>query len=175
MGRDKRNEQRSDHWTKMIRVTMQEPAWRALSSTAQALYPWLKLEWGGPSKNNNGRIRLSVRQAADRLGVSLNTAGKAFHDLQAKGFIVIVDPAYLGSSGRAKSPDLEITELPLPQSSRADGRKLYREWKPDRQFPVQRMRANNPLGANGKTKPHLKIEDGDVIEIKTFKQETSSK
>ncbi len=39
---------------------MQMPAWRALPATAQALYPWLKLEWHGPRANNNGKISLSV-------------------------------------------------------------------------------------------------------------------
>ena len=71
MGRDKRNEHRAEHFTKLVRNTMETPAWRALRPTAQALYPWLKLEWRGPQNNNNGNIRLSVRQAADRLGVGI--------------------------------------------------------------------------------------------------------
>jgi len=43
-----------EHWTKLIRTTMEEPAYSALSTAAQALYPWLKLEWHGPDANNNG-------------------------------------------------------------------------------------------------------------------------
>ena len=69
MGRDRRNEKRAEHFAQMIRTTMEAPAWRALSTTAQALYPWIKLEWRGPKANNNGKIRLSVRDAARRLGV----------------------------------------------------------------------------------------------------------
>ena len=57
---------RGEHFAKMFRHIMEEPAWRALPSTAQALYPWLKLEWRGPDADNNGSIRLSVRQAAER-------------------------------------------------------------------------------------------------------------
>ncbi len=68
MGRDNRNEQRTEHFTKMIRTTMETPAWRALSPTAQALYPWLKFEWRGPQANNNGKLSLPVREAAKRLG-----------------------------------------------------------------------------------------------------------
>ena len=74
MGRDQRNEARVEHFAQMIRNTMSTEAWRALSPCAQALYPWLKLEWHGPRSNNNGRISLSVRQAAERMGVSINTA-----------------------------------------------------------------------------------------------------
>lgn len=148
MGKDKRND-RAEHWTKMIRHTMEEPAWRALSSTAQALYPWLKLEWRGPEANNNGKIRLSTRQAAERLGVTHVTAARAFHELQAKGFIVLTEHARLGIEGAAKSPAYELTELKMPGAER-DGRKLYRDWKPGRDFPVHVTSANNPRGINGR-------------------------
>ena len=138
MGRDKKNEARGEHFTKMIRATMETEAWRSLSTTAQALYPWLKLEWKGANYNNHGRICLSVRQAADRLGVSINTAARAFHDLQAKGFLVVTKPAYLGLSGRANSPTFELTELPLPHAIQRDGRKLYKQWKRGDDFPVSK-------------------------------------
>ena len=55
MGRDKRNENKSEHFTKMVRTVMQTEAWRSLSPTAQALYPWVKFEWHGPKNNNNGK------------------------------------------------------------------------------------------------------------------------
>lgn len=34
MGRDKRNEARGEHFTKLVRSMMEPPAWRALSPTA---------------------------------------------------------------------------------------------------------------------------------------------
>jgi hypothetical protein len=142
----------TDHFTKMIRRTMEEPAWRALSSVAQALYPWLKLEWRGADFNNNGKIRLSVRQAAERLGVSVNTAARGFHDLQAKGFIVVTEPACLGVRGMARAPAYELTELALPNDEQRNGRKLYREWRPGKDSPVEKHGANNPAGCNGKNK-----------------------
>lgn len=150
MGRDKRNERRSEHFTMMIRNMMEEPAWKALSSTSQALYPWLRLEWHGVANNNNGNIRLSVRQAKDCLGVkNPDTAARAFHDLQAKGFIVVTRLARLGVGGSATSPTYELTELKMPKSN-GDGRKLYRQWRPDEDLPVQMSLANNPKGKNGK-------------------------
>jgi len=167
MGRDKRNEKRGEHFTKMIRHTMEEPAWRALSTTAQALYPWLKFEWRGADANNNGNIRLSVRQAAERIGVAPNTAANAFHDLQAKGFIVLTEHARLGIEGAAKSSAWELTELKMPGSDHQDGRKQYRIWRPGRDFPVHKVTANNPNGRNGKTKPCLKNEDSTVLVFKT--------
>ncbi len=147
MGRDTRNEKRAEHWTKMVRPTMQTDAWRALSSTAQALYPWLKFEWHGPKANNNGKLRLSVRQAAECLGCTRNTAARAFADLQAKGFIVQTEGAHLGAAGDAQSPSYEITEIALPASN--TGRRLYRDWQKDHDFPVKTAMTNNPAGVNG--------------------------
>lgn len=158
MARDKRDG--GEHFTTMIRRTMEEPAWRALSTTAQALYPWLKLEWRGPRANNNGKIRLSTRQAAERLGVTQDTARRAFHELQAKGFIVMTEHARLGIEGAAKSSAWEITELKMPASER-DGRKLYRDWRPGKDFPVHVTSANNPRGVNGR-----KVSGGTVVKLR---------
>lgn len=131
-----------EHWTKLLRSTMETPAWRALSPTAQALYPWLKLEWKGPAYNNNGKIRLSVRQAAQRLGISEKPVTKAFHELQAKGFIVVTELAALGQSKRIKSTSYLLTEL---QTKGNDGDRVqqkFRHWREGHDFevvkPVQR-------------------------------------
>ena len=103
--------QSGDKFTKMFLTTMQSSAWRALSPYAQRLYPWLLHEWSGPKANNNGRISLSVRQAAEALGCNRETARRAFHDLQAKGFLVVTRCAALGTVGEACRHAYEITEL----------------------------------------------------------------
>lgn len=143
----------TDHFTKLIRITMEAPAWRALSATAQALYPWLKLEWRGPQNNNNGRISLAVSTAARCLGVKPDTAARAFHDLQAKGFLVMTKPACLGIGGAAAPPWFELTEIALPHAERPEGRKLYREWREGRDFLVSKAQPHNPRGINGKQNP----------------------
>lgn len=162
-----RDAAKAEHWTKMLRPTMETPAWRALSTTAQALYPWLKLEWRGPDANNNGRIRLSVRDAAERLGVQIDTAARAFHDLQAKGFLVLTEHAVLGVEGAAKSPAYELTELALPHGEKPVGRKLYADWRPGGDYPVHKARSHNPRGLNGKAKSRHENHDGTVIKIMT--------
>lgn len=165
---------RAEHFTVMVRSFMEEPAWRALSATAQALYPWLKLEWHGPKANNNGAIRLSVRQAAERLGVASNTAMRAFHELQAKGYLVVTEHACLGAEGEAKAPAYELTEIEMPHAPARGGRRLYRDWKPGRDLPVQRARANNPTGLGG-AQAHLKNEDGPISKVATFRARPSQK
>lgn len=164
----KRLSARSEHFTKLLRHTMEEPAWRALSSVAQAIYPWVKLEWHGPDCNNNGKIRLSARQAAQCVGVTPDTAAGGLRDLQRKGFLFVTEGATLGVEGAAKSPAYEITELKMPGSDRIDGRKLYREWRPDAEFAASTTAVNNPCGRNGrKTKPCHENRDGPVMKSMT--------
>jgi hypothetical protein len=153
---------------------METPAWRALKPIAQALYPWLKLEWRGPQNNNNGQLSLSVRQARDRLGVrSLDAVAGGFHDLQAKGFAVMTAPCSLGVGGSAKSPTWELTELPLPHAEKPEGRKLYRQWREGADFPVQKAAVHNPLGNNGKTKPCHEKQDSTVMVFMTKSRSAS--
>lgn len=147
MGRDRKNERQAEHWTKMMRNTMETPAWRALSTTAQALYPWLKLEWKGAQFNNNGKISLAVRVAAERLGCNMKTAARAFHDLQAKGFLLLVNHGRLGAEGKGAPPTYEITELAMPGDQSA--KKLYLNWHEGQDFPVRAHSPVNPKGHNG--------------------------
>jgi hypothetical protein len=60
------------------------PAWKSLSMTARCLEMELKALYNG---SNNGDLFLSIREAAKRLGVANNTAGKAFKELEEHGFI----------------------------------------------------------------------------------------
>ena len=76
-------------YARILLYVVDTDAWRALGTASHSLFILLSLEWNGPNYNNNGKISLSVRQAAERMGVSRDTAAKAFRDLQAKGFIVV--------------------------------------------------------------------------------------
>lgn len=158
-----RNNTKKGHkFTKLILVYMQYPAWRALSPKAQALYPWLKLEWKGPKANHNGKISLSVRQAAKCMGISNDTAAKAFHELQSKGFIVMTEPASLGVKGQGKCPKYEITELELPDQP--SGRCLFSKWKKGSDFLVIKANVTNAVR---KIKPRPNISDTTVLEFRT--------
>ena len=129
---------------------MSRPAWKALSPTAQALYPWFKFEWAEPPKNNHGRTRFLVRQAAQCIGVTLTKAAKAIHDLQRKGWLVVFRKASLGVAGKARKHEYEITEIALPaalerKEDHKDGeqprlRQLHVFWHPGKNYPVADMR-----------------------------------
>lgn len=121
-------------WTMILLRTINTPAWRELPTKSQSLYMLVKLEWKGPKMNNNGKIALSCRQAAKKMGVSLNTAATAFRELQAKGFIVVTEPSWLGVEGEAKLQLYEITELPMPGEK--DGKHLYASWTSGNDYPI---------------------------------------
>lgn len=150
MGRDRKSEQRVEQFTKMIRNTMDTPAWRAITSTAQALYPWVKMEWKGPQNNNNGSISLAVRDAADRLGCSKDAAARGFHDLQAKGFLILTEHGRMGVEGRGAPPTYEITELPPRGSDHSGAKRLYLHWQEGHDYAVRGHNPVNPTGRNGR-------------------------
>ena len=128
-------------------LTLSSPAWRALSSAAQALYPWLVMEFKGTQFNNNGKIRLSVRQAALKMGVSKDTAARAFYDLQAKGFIKVKKGGSLGISGMGKCPEYEITDIILPENGRK-ANDHFKEWTEGKDFEIFRHPVKNAKGKN---------------------------
>lgn len=168
----------SDHYTQLFRRTLETPAWAAFSNTAQAIYPFLKFEWHGPRNNNNGRIQLSVRQAAACIGVGINAAARGFHDLQAKGFIEVKTMGALGIEGEARGPSFEITELPMPGVERSVARRLFEGWHKGKDFPITMHYVNNPIGLNGRKIPSSKqrrsyLQNGDVGQNPVTKLKTA--
>lgn len=125
----------ADHGTFVRRCTMETDAWRALSPKAQILYIWLRLEWKGSRFNNNGRIQFSCRQAARKIGIGINTAMRAFHELQAKGFVLVTELGCLGVEGEARGPKYELTEIGLPNRP---PKALFLKWKEGHDFEVVR-------------------------------------
>lgn len=140
----------SGHGTYIQRRLMEEPAWRAMSPKAQMLYIWLRLEWKGQKFNNNGRIRFSCRQAARKIGIGNNTAMRAFHETQAKGFVVVTKKGALGVEGEARGPSYELTDIGLPNKV---ARHLYLKWKPGHDFEVIRHHVSPATVANQNKNP----------------------
>ncbi len=116
MGRDKRNEKRNHQFAKWHPHEAKLPAWKALSSSAQAAYMHLKVRCRYEGKklkfNNNGIVALSTRTLAAEMGVTPKTAATALADLQAKGWIVCTRRHRKGVEGNALSPEWRLTMLP---------------------------------------------------------------
>jgi hypothetical protein len=82
------------HW--MLR----SPAWRLLSPVARCVFLELAVLYNG---GNNGRLALSARDAAERVGCSKNTAGRAIVELCQKGFAEVAQRGHFDRKSRHAS------------------------------------------------------------------------
>jgi hypothetical protein len=93
----------------VLKDTWNAPAWRAMSCGARLLYIALKARYN-VKQHNNGRLFLSVRDAAKELGTSQVQVIRWYRELQHYGFIVKTTDAIL-SSKHGQCPHWRLTEL----------------------------------------------------------------
>ncbi|MCW3781382.1 hypothetical protein [Defluviimonas salinarum] len=109
-------------------------AWSSLKPGPRALYIELKRRYTG---SNNGRIRLSHREAATALSVTRNTVGAYFEALIEHGFIHMTQAAHLGPSGIGLTSEWALEEYPTD------------DLKPARMTFVRWREKQNPRPKNG--------------------------
>ena len=80
----KKQQDKPDRYFKLFHYMMETDAWKVLSANARAVYLQIGLRYNG---FNNGRLALSVRDAAKECGLARNTAGRCFKELIDCGFI----------------------------------------------------------------------------------------
>jgi hypothetical protein len=86
------------------------PAWRSMPPAARCLYAVLRRRYN-QTRNNNGGIFISQRDAAEELGLARPTVAAAFQALVHFGFIVMTQPATLGPDGKGSATHWRLTEL----------------------------------------------------------------
>ncbi len=125
------------------------PAWKQLSPVARALYVELKRSYNG---TNNGSIGFGCRAAAQALGVGVNTANRAFKDLEFGGFIVATTAGHFSSQG-SRATEWRLTEAYDDQTGQAATRD-YLKSQTEKQNPVPSQRRPVPSQRrNGKILP----------------------
>lgn len=67
------------------------PAWLSLSTAARSVYVQLLSRYNG---SNNGSLGFSLRCASIECKIAINTAKRAFQELQDRGFIVQTRKGY---------------------------------------------------------------------------------
>jgi hypothetical protein len=72
------------NFIQLFRYVLDGPAYVSLSSPARSALIEVVRAYNG---SNNGKIILSVRQLAERMGCAINTAMRALQELVDKGFI----------------------------------------------------------------------------------------
>ena len=140
MGRDKRNEGRTEQFAMWVIAHRLLPAWKALIFPARDAYFHLAIrcfaetaEKKGKTTNNNGQVYRSLRDLSEDMGCSIKTAGAALADLQAKGWIVCTDPWQRGIDGKGKTAKFRLTMMPMPKQPATCDPKT---WQPGHDYPV---------------------------------------
>ena len=148
MGRDKRNEQRTEQFTKWVLNHRLLPAWKALSFPARDAYFHLAVrcladtaDRKGNVRNNNGEVYRSLRDLAEDMGGSVKTAASALADLQAKGWIVCTDTWVRGVSGKGKTAKFRLTMM---STAKAPATQDPKHWQPGHDCPVKVYRGYLP-------------------------------
>lgn len=85
---------------------LRSDAWRSLSGAAIKIYFELHTRYNG---SNNGKIHLSMKEAAEILGLGKATVKRAYDELMAKGFIVLETP---GNWYSRRAHDWRLTSKP---------------------------------------------------------------
>lgn len=104
---------------------LKSPAWRSLSGAAVKVWLELHTRYNG---GNNGKLHLSMREAAEILGLGKATVKRAFDELQAKGFLVLETP---GNWYSRRAHDWRLTSKPMEGRTGKIAATLdWRIWKP---------------------------------------------
>lgn len=82
-------------------------AWRSLSGAGVKVFFELHCRFNG---GNNGKLTLSMNEAAEALGIGKATAQRAFKELQDKGFIALVTP---GNWYHRRAHEWRMTHKPI--------------------------------------------------------------
>ena len=107
----------TERFVKLTYPLIESQAWRWLRPISQALYIELRRRYNGL---NNGRISLSLSEAANILKASKSSISKALKQLETHGFIKLTKKGYF--TGRMAS-EYALTDEQL------DGYPPTREWK----------------------------------------------
>ena len=106
MGKAK-NSKSKEQYVALYYGFLKSEAWRSLSGAAAKLFLELHTRFHG---GNNGKLHLSMNEAAKNLGLGKATIQRAYEELQTKGFIVLMIP---GDWYGRRAHDWRLTTKPM--------------------------------------------------------------
>lgn len=113
----------------VFRETLESKAWKAMSFGARLLFISLKSFYNYKS-DNNGKLFLPHRKAADLIGADKSHVARWFRELEFYGFIVKTKRAYLGFEGKGQAPRWRLTEIGLRDGQRPTHEFLFWDGTP---------------------------------------------
>ena len=123
-----------ERFVKLTYSLLESEAWKWLRPISKAVYIELRRRYNG---RNNGRISLSLSEAAHILKASKSSISTALKQLETHGFIKLVKKGYF--TGRMAS-EYALTDEQL------DGYPPTREWRRWQPTKTHRRRQNPAIG-----------------------------
>jgi hypothetical protein len=148
---------------------LRSAAWGSLPAVARALYIEMAERYNG---RNNGMISYSVREAAQALGVTKDTANRALRILEERGFIVCTKRGAFSLKTTREATTWRLTEHEADDLVGTDRRasKKFMQWAPpepdsnpapnNKTRSDDRDRAVRPEGPNGTARGTVKAKNG---------------
>ncbi len=123
---------------------LQSPAFRSLSGAAVKVFIELRTHFNG---SNNGKLALSLEQAAKLLAMGKATVARAFAELQAKGFVICTKRGqWYGRQASTWAITLLAIDGNLPTND-------WKRWQPQRKRPAQCTAAPEKLERGSQAAP----------------------
>jgi hypothetical protein len=153
MSRTLRNGRRKGdlHHVRIHDWERESPAWRALSGNAVKLLIAVRGRYFG---SNNGAIALGVREAAAELGMGIDTAARAFRELEALGFIRCARESVFGR--RKMTREWTLTDVPLGNQPAT---KDFIRWRPGDTPPARKKSRHSSHLSDAQSQP----SDGKTV------------
>lgn len=145
----------SGHFMKLTRFMMETRAWRSLTPQERTVYLEIGILYNGI---NNGRLALSVRDAAARCRISKDTAGKCFQTLQERGFIECVREGSFSTKVR-HATEWRLTMHECNVSGKL-GSRAFQHWAPPAST-LKKKRGPNSGSARSEEKDTLPLNSED--------------
>lgn len=90
------------------RAMRQTFVYESMPASAKVLMDLLQMQW-----RSDRPVGYGVREAAQKIGCTKNTAGKAFNILLDRGFIVCFEQSLFNSRTGSKTRDWRLTWMPF--------------------------------------------------------------
>jgi helix-turn-helix protein len=123
-------------------------AWESLDGNAQALYMHIAARYNG---KNNGEIPFSVREAAQALNASKDTAARAFKNLIDRGLITLAKRSGFNlKRGQERAAEYRLTEYPCDVTGRPATCK-FKKWRRGKNGGAEDFSPEGPTGLTRRT------------------------
>jgi hypothetical protein len=106
------------------RAMLESKAYETMPATAKVLMQLLRIQW-----RNDRPVAYGVREAAQKISCTPNTAAKAFKTLQERGFIVCEEQSLFNSKTGSKAREWRLTWMPFEYAKPSHD---WEKWQPEK-------------------------------------------